>query len=223
MGLTDRCRYFHQAAGCRSSHLSGFVRKSDIRGLHGYCLSMSDTTALLLCWNSGDQNARNQLMDRVYRELEQIAARHLSNESSAHRLLPHALVHEAYIRLVDMNRVDWQDRAHFMGVAATIMRQVLIDQARKRRAAKRDGGVQVTLSGVSPKVDPPSADVLMLHEALEDLAAADPDRARLVELRFFGGMTIEETAKVLGRSPATVKRQWEVARGWLYRTMRTEI
>ncbi len=180
---------------------------------------MTDTTALLLQWSDGEHEARDELLARVYRELTQLAARHLARESRPSTVQPHALVHEAYLRLVDMNRVQWQNRAHFFGIAARLMRQILIDQARRRDAAKRDGGVRVTLSDLALDQGQPDTDVLMLHQALEKLAAIDPDRAHLVELRFFGGLTIEETAECLGSSPATVKRHWEVARGWLYRAM----
>ena len=179
---------------------------------------MSEVTELLLQWNTGDQDVQAALIEHIYSELNAIAARQLRNERHVD-LQPNALVHEAYCRLIDLNRVEWQNRAHFLAMSARIMREVLIDEARKRNAAKRDGGIQVTLSGVFPESDNPSTDVLMLHEALERLAEADPDRARLVELRFFGGLTIEETAVVLDISPATVKRNWTVARGWLYREL----
>ncbi len=180
----------------------------------------ADLTALLLQWNSGERAARDRLIERVHEELTEIARRRLAGERRALTLQPAALVNEAYLRLVDMNRVDWRNRAHFFAMAATLMRQILIDHARKRGAAKRDGGVQVTLSDATPEIAQPETDVLMLNRALERLAEIDPDRARLVELRFFGGLTIEETASVVGSSPATVKRHWDVARGWLYRAMR---
>lgn len=180
---------------------------------------MSDVTELLLLWNSGDEDARSSLIEKIYAELNAIAARHLANERQVIELQPNSLVHEAYLRLVDMNRIEWQSRAHFLAIAATIMREILVDKARKRKASKRDGGQQITLSGSFLAIKEPTTDALMLHDALERLAEADPERAYLVELRFFGGMTIEETAEVMGKSPATVKRNWEVARGWLYRAM----
>ncbi len=183
---------------------------------------MSDATALLLQWNSGDENARASLIKEVYTELTGIAAAHLSRERSVVELQPAALVHEAYLRLIDLNRVQWQNRAHFLAMSARIMREVLIDHARKRGAVKRDGGIQVTMSGLPADNAAQSTNAMMLHNALEELAAVDPERARLVELRFFSGMTIQETAEVLGLSPATVKRSWEVARGWLYRSMNAE-
>lgn len=177
---------------------------------------MSEVTQLLLRWNSGDEEARAALIEHVYAELNQIATRHLSREDAAHDLHPNALVHECYLRLVDLDRVEWQGRAHFLAMAARLMRQILVDKARHRNASKRDGGVQVTLSGISPAADQPTTNALALHEALNRLAKADPQRAWLVELRYFGGLTIEETAEVMGISIATVKRSWEVARGWLY-------
>lgn len=180
---------------------------------------MADVTALLLQWNTGEAAPRERLLEHLYADLTEIAARHLSREQHVVELQPHALVHEAYLRMVDLDRVDWQDRAHFLSMAARVMRQILIDHARSRNAAKRDGGVRVTLTGLSSAVEQPKTDVLMLNEAMERLAEIDPERARLVELRFFGGLTIQETAEVLGSSPATVKRQWEVARGWLFRSM----
>ena len=183
---------------------------------------MAEVTELLLRWNSGDEDARASLIDAIYDELRKIAARHLSGERHVVELQPDALVNEAYIRLIDINRIDWQNRAHFFAVAARVMREILVDHARKRRAAKRDGGVQVTLSNLSSDNSDPATDTLLLHEALERLAAADPERAQLVELRFFGGMTIEETAEVMGVSTATVKRNWTVARGWLFHAINEE-
>ncbi len=180
---------------------------------------MADVTELLLQWNSGDEIARAELMQEIYSELRGIAARHLAGERNQGELQPSALVNEAYLRLIDMNRIEWQSRAHFMAMAARIMREILIDESRKRNAAKRDGGIQVTLSGIFAAVDSPTTNALMIHEALERLAEADPDRAWLVELRFFGGLTIDECAEILEVSPATVKRSWEVARGWLYRAI----
>lgn len=180
---------------------------------------MSEVTELLMLWNSGDTKARASLMEKIYSELRTIAARHLSHERNVIELQPSALVNEAYLRLIKMNKIEWQDRAHFLAMSARVMRKILIDESRKRHAAKRDGGAQITLTGLSLSQSEPVTDVQMLHEALERLAAADPGRAHLVELRFYGGLTIEETALVLGLSPATVKRSWEVARGWLYQAL----
>lgn len=183
---------------------------------------MSDVTQLLQQWNAGDEAARAALIEKIYAELTTIAARHLTNERHVVELQPHSLVHEAYMRLVGMDRVKWQNRTHFLAMAARIMREILVDEARRRKAVKRDGGSRLTLTGIGLSQNDPPTDALMIHEALERLAEVDPDRARLVELRFFGGLTIEETAEVLGISPATVKRSWEVARGWLYRALKDE-
>lgn len=181
---------------------------------------MSDVTELLLRWNSGDELARASLIEHIYSELTTIAARHLANERHEVELQPNSLVHEAYLKLIDMNRIDWQGRAHFLAIAAKVMRDILVDKARQRNAAKRDGGQRITLTGIPVAMDNPPTDALMIHNALEQLAEIDPDRARLVELRFFGGLTIEETAVVMKSSPATVKRNWDIARGWLYRALK---
>lgn len=180
---------------------------------------MSDVTVLLHKLNAGDPAARETLLEQIYGDLTAIAARRLAAERHEHELEPQALVHEAWLRMAELERIAWRDRAHFLAMAARVMRQVLVDAARKRNAWKRDGGIQVTLSGL-PSPDPDSStDVLQLHEALERLAEIDPQRAELVELRYFGGLTIDETAELLGSSPATVKRNWDVARGWLFHAM----
>lgn len=181
---------------------------------------MTNVTELLSRWNGGDSEAREALIKLIYSELNTIAARHLANERHEIELQPNALVHEAYLKLIDMERIQWQDRSHFLAMAAKIMRDILVDKARQRNALKRDGGQRITLSNLSAAAQTPCTDALMIHHALEKLAEIDPERARLVELRFFGGLTIEETAEILGSSPATVKRNWEVARGWLYRALK---
>ncbi|MEM8981432.1 MAG: ECF-type sigma factor [Pseudomonadota bacterium] len=178
---------------------------------------MSEVTELLKQWNSGDSEAREQIVEHVYAELGRIARKYLARESNAADIQPTMLVHEAYMRLVDIDRIDWTGRAHFLAMAARVMRDFLVDEARKRRSLKRDGGVRVTLADVGSSLEQPPTDILALNDALERLSKADPDRALLVELRFFGGLTIEETAAVLDLSAATVKRSWQVARGWLYR------
>jgi RNA polymerase sigma factor (TIGR02999 family) len=186
-------------------------------------------TPLLLAWGSGDRAALDALVPVVYSELRRQAARALRREGAGHTLQATALVHEAYLRLVDQRRAEWRNRAQFFGVAAELMRRVLIDHARARHTAKRGGGAApVTLglggAGLSDAAadvaaEEPAAEVLALDEALSRLAAMDPEMARLVELRYFGGLTIEETAEVLGVSPATVKREWATARGWLRREL----
>ena len=181
---------------------------------------MPDATRLLNQWNSGDDDARAALIDVVYDELRTIAERHLAGERSADELQPCALVHECYLRLINMDRLQWQGRAHFLSVAARLMRRILIDEARRRTADKRGNGLQVTLASIYPDKQQPTTTAMAIHEALERLAAVDPDRARLVELRYYGGLTIEETAQVLDVSTASVKRSWDVARGWLYRELK---
>jgi RNA polymerase sigma factor (TIGR02999 family) len=179
-----------------------------------------DVTRLLVAWSNGDAAALGELVPAVYDELRGIAARQMRAERRGHTLAPTALVHEAYVRLVDQQRVQWQNRAQFFAVAAEVMRRVLVDHARARQAAKRGGGAQrVTLIDDLPEPDNNGIDVLLLDGALTRLCARYPEQGRLVELRFFGGLTIEETAEVLGSSAATVKRQWDVAKAWLVRDM----
>jgi RNA polymerase sigma-70 factor, ECF subfamily len=185
--------------------------------------SSSDVTQLLLAWGAGDQVAGERLLPEVYAELRRQAARAMRRESSEHTLQATALVHEAYLRLVDQRRVMWRNRSHFFGVAAQLMRRILVDHARERHAAKRGGGLRQLALGDADAVAAPEAspgvDVIALHEALERLAALDPHQARLVELRYFGGLSIEETAEALDVSPATVKREWAIARAWLRREL----
>jgi RNA polymerase sigma factor (TIGR02999 family) len=182
-----------------------------------------DVTALLLSWSGGEAAAADRLIPVVYEELHRQAACAMRREGNSHTLQATALVHEAYLRLVDQQRVQWRNRAHFFGIAAEVMRRVLVDHARARDAAKRGGGAQRLTLGDALGVpsDGTDADVLALHEALERLALLDPDQARLVELRYFGGLNIEESAEALGVSPATVKREWAVARAWLRRELMT--
>jgi len=182
-----------------------------------------DVTQLLLGWSGGDRAAGDGLMAAVYDELHRQAARAMGRETPEHTLQATALVSEAYLRLIDQRRVQWRNRAHFFGVAAQLMRRILVDHARTRHAAKRGGGMrQLTLGNVDSARDLPDesgVDVLVLNEALERLATIDPHQARIVELRYFGGMTIEDTAEALDVSPATVKREWAVARAWLRREL----
>jgi RNA polymerase sigma factor (TIGR02999 family) len=179
-----------------------------------------DVTVLLARWRGGDSKALDELMPLVYRELRDRAARYLRSERPGHTLQSTALVHEAYLRLVDYDRIDWQGRAHFLGVAATIIRQILLDHARGRLRSKRGGGnlfLQLDESiaaGASRDVN-----LVALDDALRDLARLDSQQARVVELRFFGGLSIEETAEVLSISDSTVKRDWALARSWLFREL----
>ncbi len=187
------------------------------RGRHARLGAMSgDVTALLSAWRQGDAGARDRLVRIVYPELRALADRQMRGERANHTLQPTALVNEAYLRLSGLDRIDWQDRAHFVRMAARLMRGILVDHARRRDAAKRDGGHRVTLTGLELAADEPGLDVMALDAALARLEQIDADKARLVELRYFGGLTIEETAEAMAMSPATVKRHWQAARAWLF-------
>lgn len=181
--------------------------------------SRSDVTDLLRRWGRGDREALDRLMPLVYQELHRMASRYLTSERSGHTLQSTALVHEAYVRLVDQRLVDWQNRAQFFGLAAQAMRRILVDHARARGRAKRGSDApRVAMETVEPAapadtVDP--EDAVAIDVALNKLQAIDPGQARIVELRFFGGLTVEETAEVLSTSPSTVKREWALARAWL--------
>ena len=176
-----------------------------------------EITQLLAELSKGNRHAEAKLVPLVYNELRRLAGRYMRRERSDHTLQPTALVHEAYIRLVEQRGVNWQSRAHFFGVAAELMRRILVDHARSRQAAKR-GGMQQRVEIDDPMLATAkeSTDLLALDEALARLGELDPRQSRIVELRFFGGMTVEETAEVLSISPKTVKRDWSVARAWLH-------
>ncbi len=174
-------------------------------------------TQLLIEWNDGDKDALARLMPLVYTELHSLAQHYLQRERADHTLQATGLVHEAYLRLVDQTNVTWQNRAHFFGIAANLMRQILVDHARKARAAKRDAGYRLSLNEAIGFTNKPDVNILLLDEALKSLASLDPQQSRIVELRFFGGLTVEETAEVVGVSPRTVKRLWRHARAWLHR------
>ena len=182
-----------------------------------------DVTRLLLAWSNGDRDALEGLIPVVYWELRRIAARYFRHERPDQTLQPTALVHEAYFKLIDQDHARWQNRAQFFGVAAQLMRRILVDHARTRIAAKRGGGMTpITLVDVADASSPRGVDVIALDDALTRLASLYPEQGRLVELRYFGGMTIEETGEAMGISPATVKRQWTVARAWLLRDLKGE-
>lgn len=175
-------------------------------------------TQLLKDWNEGDQAALDKLMPLVYAELRRLAKNYLRRERANHTLQPTALVNEAYMRLVDQRNARWQNRAQFFGVAAQLMRRILVDHARLHQAQKRGGSEQVRLSLTNvERLDDrkPDIDLLALHEALNELAQVDEQQSRIVELKFFGGLSIEETAEVLGIGHATVERDWKMARAWL--------
>jgi RNA polymerase sigma factor (TIGR02999 family) len=179
-----------------------------------------DVTGLLAGWGRGDPAAESRLMAIVYDDLRRVARRRLGAERADHSLAPTALVHEAYVRLIDLRRVRWQNRAHFFAIAARMMRRVLVDHARARGAAKRNGASwTVPWSGAAGATQPPAVDLLDLDNALERLSAIDRGLADLVVLRFFGGLTLEEAAETLAVSPATVKRNWNRARAWLFREL----
>ena len=180
----------------------------------------AEVTRLLADWQNGDQGALDRLVPLVYDELRRIAARHLHAERPGHMLQTTALVHEAYLRLVDETRMQWHGREHFFAVAATLIRNILVDHARSEKAAKRGGGVgKLPLDeACAVPVDNAGA-VLAVDDALAALAKIDAQQSRIVELRFFGGLTIEETADILRISPSTVKRDWILAKAWIYREL----
>ena len=180
----------------------------------------NDVTQLLIAWSKGDQSARDQLMPLVYDELHHLAHRHIRNERKGHTLQTSALVNEAFIKLVDWSHANVQNRTHFFSIAAQVMRQILVDYARSRRYAKRGGDArQVTLEEDLVVSDQRSAEVVALDDALNELAREDERKAKVVELRFFAGLSIEETAAVLAVSPGTVMRDWTLAKAWLQRAM----
>lgn len=179
--------------------------------------SSEGITQLLVRWNAGDESALDKLMPLVESELRRLAGNYLRKERPGHTLQPTALVNEAYLRLVDQRDAKWQNRAHFYGIAAKLMRRILVDHARVRFAEKRGGAGQQRLSitsahGLSAT---PDLDILALHEALEELARLDPQQERIVELKFFGGLSIDEVAELLSIGHATVERDWKMARAWL--------
>lgn len=187
-------------------------------------LPVKNVTQMLAEWRDGDSSVLNELLPVIYDELRQQADRYLRRESPGHTLQATALVNEAYLRLVDQPHVNWQNRAHFFGAAANLMRQILIQHARAKHAEKRGGDAQkLYLDEVSGLADnlikEQNLDLLALDDALNQLAAIAPQQCRVVELRFFAGLSIEETAEAIGISPATVKREWNMAKAWLHRAI----
>jgi len=179
-----------------------------------------NVTQLLLGWSSGDKEALDKLVPLVYDELRRQAARYLRRERVGHTLQTTALINEAYLRLIDQKNVHWQNRAHFFGIAAQLMRRILVDHARTKKRAKRGGSdVRVSFSEATIKAKGQDLDIVALDEALERLTKIDEQQSRIVELRFFSGLTVEETAEVLSISPATVKRDWSMAKAWLHREL----
>jgi RNA polymerase sigma factor (TIGR02999 family) len=184
---------------------------------------LPDITALLHAWTLGDVAARDRVMSVVYGDLRRRAAAYLRRERRGDTLQPSALVHEAYLRLVDQRRMVWQNRAQFFGVAAQMMRRILVDRARARKMAKRSGQwARVTFHDAARATPPVNVDVLDLDAALTRLASFDPRKCRLAELRFFGGLTLEEAGETLGISLATAERDWRAARAWLFKELRPE-
>jgi RNA polymerase sigma factor (TIGR02999 family) len=178
-----------------------------------------EVTRLLRAWSDGEAAAGDALLDAVYGELRGMARGYLSRERSDHTLPPTALVHEAYLKLVEQQHVRWQNRAHFFAIAARVMRRILVDHARARASIKRGGGERVILVDDEARLEPPRVDLLALDVALDRLAAIDSRQAQLVELRFFGGLTVDEAATVLSVATVTAKRDWAMARAWLYREL----
>lgn len=186
------------------------------QGSHHVPESAADITLLLNRMGAGDQNAVSELVPLLYRELRRMAAHYLRQERPNHTLEPTALVHEAYLRLVNQREVEWKNRSHFFGIAAQVMRRVLLDYARSHRASKRGGSIPHLSLDQALVVSPEqAADLVALDELLTRLSNLDAQQGRIVELRFFGGLSIEETAELLGISPATVKRDWTMAKAWL--------
>jgi RNA polymerase sigma factor (TIGR02999 family) len=179
--------------------------------------SAPDISALLTAWGRGDLGARDRLLPVVYDELRRRAKGYLRRERAGHTLQPTALVHETYLRLIKQERIAWQGRAQFYGIAARMMRRILVDHARAHQMAKRSGQrTRVSLADVLAPQHPPDVDVLDLHIALDELAGFDARKSQIAELRFFGGLSLEETGHLLGISIATVEREWQAGRAWLY-------
>jgi RNA polymerase sigma factor (TIGR02999 family) len=196
-----------------------YNRRSTIHGLKTRMRQTpQNVTQLLIDWSKGDKEALDNLVPLVYEELRRQAARYLRHERVGHTLQTTALILEAYLRLVDQRNVHWQNRAHFFGIAAQMMRRILVDHARTKKRAKRGGSdIRVSFSEATLKAPDQDLDIVALDEALEHLAEIDEQQSKIVELRFFSGLTVEETAEVLGISPATVKRDWSMAKAWLHR------
>ena len=196
-------------------------KRTKTRKQHSEPADAQDVTTLLAAWNEGNLEARDRLIPVVYDEMRRRAAAFIRRERSGHTLQPTALVHEVYLRLVDQDRAVWQNRAQFLAIASEMMRRILIDRARARKMIKRSGGLtRVTLAEDAVRGAPRDVDVLDLDRALGELSSFDPRKARVAELRFFGGLSLAETGQVLGTSLATTMRDWQAARAWLFRRLR---
>lgn len=181
----------------------------------------SPVTELLLAWGQGDESALDRLMPMVHEELHRLARREMRGERTGHTLQTTALVNEAYLRLIDARRVHWHDRAHFFALSARLMRRILVDHARSRQYLKRGGGAkQITLDDALVVAEARSADLIALDDALQALAAVDPRKSQVIEMRYFGGLTVDETAEALSISPETVTRDWRFGKVWLLRKLR---
>lgn len=185
--------------------------------------STNEITERLIAWGAGDRASLDQLLPIVYQELRRIAGNYLRRENTGHTLQPTALVHEAWLRLIDQTRVNWRNRAQFFGVAAQLMRRILVDHAKTKHREKRGGdAVKFSLDDVINLSQERAADLLALDDALDGLARIDGRKSRVVELRYFGGFSVEETAQILEVSPETVMRDWKMAKAWLYQQIRRE-
>jgi RNA polymerase sigma factor (TIGR02999 family) len=183
----------------------------------------NEITERLIAWGAGDRAAFDQLLPVVYRELRRMAGNYLRQENPGHTLQPTALVHEAWLRLIDQERVDWRNRAQFFGVAAQMMRRILVDHAKARHREKRGGdAVKLSLDDVINLSRERAAELLALDDALDELMRVDERKSRVIELRYFGGFSVEETAQILGVSPETVMRDWKMAKAWLYQQIGRE-
>jgi RNA polymerase sigma factor (TIGR02999 family) len=194
--------------------------RSETEGVRVSESSPQPVSALLIKWRAGDPEALQALIPLVYQELRRIAQHHLKQERPDHTLQSTALVHEAYLRLMKQEPAEVANRGHFLAVASQLMRQILVDHARGHRAAKRGGGLKLELKDAIGAQNPQNMDLVVLDDALNELAKLDPQQTRIVELRFFGGLSIEETAQIVGVSATTVKREWATARAWLRREVR---
>jgi RNA polymerase sigma factor (TIGR02999 family) len=208
----------------RSSHrLSAVITRRLLTPIRGQFMTASDSadvTRLLVEWSDGNREALDRLIPLVYDELWVLAGRYLRQERRDHTLQPTALIHEAFLKLVDQRRVRWQSRTHFFGIAARVMRRILVDHARSRSAAKRPPRAsRVPIDDVDVVIEGSHEEVLALDHALVRLAAIDPRQERIVEMRFFAGLTIEETAAALSLSSDAVRREWSMAKAWLYRAL----
>lgn len=185
--------------------------------------SLDGVTGFLIAWRAGDERALERLLPLVYGELRRLAGRYLNQERARHTLETHDLIHEAFLRLVDQRQVDWRNRAHFFAIAAQMMRRILVDHARRRGSRKHGGGVwQLVLDDVPDLAPRREVDLVALDEALVELAQVDGELAKVVDLRFFGGLAHDEIAAVLGLSNPTVRRRWRIAKAWLYRRLADE-